>query len=94
MKDEKKQKLINIGIGVLIGAIITSICFIICINVKGVGRRHDFDGRPQMTHSQEFRKDDKGKQAFPNAQKKNSNDGNSTSTPSQEQPSQPGQTNS
>ena len=89
-----KQKLINIGIGVLIGVIITSICFIIYINVKGVGRKHDFDGRPQMIQGQEFRRDDKGKQDFSNDKKQKSNDGSSTSAPLQEQPQQTQQSNS
>ena len=83
-----KEKLTNISIGVLIGAIITSICFIIYINVKGIGRRHDFGGPPQMRQAQELRRDNKGKKSLPNGQKQNSNDESSTSAPSQEQPQQ------
>ena len=88
MKEEMKKRLINIGIGVIIGVVITSIGFIIYINAKGVGRKPDFSKPPQMTQGQEFKKDGKGKPNFSNGEKKESNDESSKSAPAQEQPDQ------
>ena len=84
-----KEKLINIGIGVVIGVIVTSICFIVYINVKGIGKKRGFDGPPKMNQSQSFNKDGKTPPEFPNKDgQKNTDDTSKT------QKSQQGESNS
>lgn len=75
-----KEKLINIGIGVLIGAIVTSIGFTIYIKTKGVGKRPDFGDRPQMKQMQD--RDNNGKKLpeLPNVKEQKNNDDSSAST--------------
>ena len=81
-----KEKMINIGIGVLLGVIITSICFTIYINAKGIGKRHDFRDQPQIKQSQDFRRDDKKTKELPNGEKPNTTNGSPTNTQSTQKP--------
>ena len=76
-----KEKLINIGIGVLIGVVITSIGFLIYINAKGIGKKPNFGQPPQMKQMQD-RDSRKGTPPeLPKGEKPNSsNDENSKTT--------------
>lgn len=75
-----KEKLINIGIGVLIGAIITATGFTIFINAKGVGKRPDFGDRPQMKQMQDKDGNKKTPPELPNGKEQKNNDDSSAST--------------
>lgn len=54
-----KDKVLPFIIGVLIGAIITSVGFMIYLNTHKIGRRHDFNRQPQMKQSQSSMRDER-----------------------------------
>lgn len=75
-----KSKILNLIIGILIGAIIASAGFIIYNKVNSKSKKHSFDDRPQMKQSQPLTQSDGTAPKRSRSKDSKSSDENATST--------------
>ena len=72
-----KDKILTLIIGILIGAIITAIGFVIYMKTNNVNETPDFGNLPQMNQGQNFNQNGGTPPEFPNGEKPSNNDINS-----------------